>query len=97
VLCVYRDACPCIALRFSGVDLHCPFALSDRFDCVGYAKQWAFILVYCGFQPSYHNILTCFQINSTARMKNSILMTNASRETPSVQPAASAHNRSGTG
>jgi hypothetical protein len=32
---LYRDACPGISLNFSGVDQHCPFALWDRFGCVG--------------------------------------------------------------
>jgi hypothetical protein len=32
----YRVACPGISLHFSAVDQHCPFALSDKFHCLGW-------------------------------------------------------------
>jgi hypothetical protein len=31
----YRDACPGISFYVSRVYQHCPFALLDRFGCVG--------------------------------------------------------------
>jgi hypothetical protein len=31
----YRDACPGISFHFSGVDHHCPFALLNKFGCIG--------------------------------------------------------------
>jgi hypothetical protein len=46
----YQDACPGISLLFWGVEQHCPFALSGRFDCIGECNMRGFAFIYFNSQ-----------------------------------------------